>query len=77
MNERVIVDGLIDELDKTIQKTLDVLFYLRYYTDKKGQTWIESCLVNKYETRQTCILYDASKPNQYYVNAILGQWWKR
>lgn len=64
------MDELLNTLAQAVETSLNVSFDARYFTDSNGKTWIETRMVNKYETRNAIVLYEPEKPVQYYVNAL-------
>ena len=64
------MDAILDALAIAIEKSFPVTFDARGFTDSNGKTWIQTSMQNKYETRNACILYEADKPIQYYVNFL-------
>jgi hypothetical protein len=65
------MDELLNKLAIAVEASLPVSFDARHYTDSNGKTWIETRMFNQYETRHACILYEADKPIQYYLNFLV------
>lgn len=64
------MEALLNTIAQEVEKSIAVSFDARYFTDENGKTWIQTSMRNRYETRNACILYEADKPIQYYLNFL-------